>query len=59
MENKLMSLFDFQKFEGCGALDEVIGEVHARYAVRELSLDDMDVVFAAGMPEKRTDKKHL
>ena len=29
-ENKLMSLFDFQRFERNADLEDVIGEVHAR-----------------------------
>ena len=51
MESKLKQLFDFQKFEGNSELQQVIDSVHARYAVRELSLDDMEFVAAAGVPE--------
>ena len=51
MENKLKAMFDFQKFEGNSELQQVIDSVHARYAVRELSLDDMEFVAAAGVPE--------
>ena len=51
MESKLRQLFDFQKFEGNSELQQVIDSVHARYAVRELSLDDMEFVAAAGVPE--------
>ena len=51
MEKTLRSLFDFQKFEGNPALQQVIDSVHARYAVRELSMDDMDRVAAAGTPD--------
>ena len=48
MENKLRKLFDFQKFEGNSSLQQVIDDVHARYAMRELDLDDMEWVNAAG-----------
>ena len=34
MENRLRQLFDFQKFEGNASLQQVIDDVHARYAVR-------------------------
>ncbi|MER1992963.1 MAG: hypothetical protein ABS897_02955 [Eubacteriales bacterium] len=48
MENKLRKLFDFQKFEGNSSLQSVIDDVHARYAKKELSMDDMEWVNAAG-----------
>ena len=48
MENKLRKLFDFQKFEGNASLQKVIDDVHARYAMKELDLDDMEWVNAAG-----------
>ena len=51
MERKLKALFDLQKFEGNRDLQQVIDSVHAKYAVRELSLDDMAYVAAAGVPE--------
>ena len=51
MEKTLRQLFDFQKFEGNAELQSVIDSVHARYASRELSLDEMDLVSAAGVPE--------
>ena len=51
MEKTLKSLFDFQKFEGNPALQQVIDSVHAKYAVRELSFDEMEMVSAAGTPE--------
>ena len=50
MERKLKALFDFQKFEGNPALQSVIDSVHSRYAIRELSMDDMEWVSAAGTP---------
>ena len=65
MERTLKSLFDFQKFEGNSDLQKVIDSTHSRYAVRELSLDEMEWVAAAGIPEinnrktgKDADDKH-
>ena len=59
MEGKLKTLFDYQKFEGNSALQSVIDSVHSRYAVKELSLDEMEWVAAAGIPEtKPEDKEH-
>lgn len=57
MENKLKSLFDFQKFEGNPDLQQVIDSVHARHSVRELSLDEMEWVSAAGTPVLKNGKK--
>ena len=48
MENKLRKLFDFQRFEGNASLQSVIDDVHARYAMKELNMDDMEWVSAAG-----------
>ena len=56
MEGMLKRLFDFQKFEGDKDLQDVIDSTHARYNARELSLDEMEFVAAAGMPELHTDK---
>ena len=63
MEKTLKSLFEFQKFEGNPALQQVINSVHARYSVhtrpsaRELSLDELEWVAAAGMPGLKNEKK--
>ena len=57
MERKLKNLFDFQKYEGNPALQSVIDSVHSRYTVRELSLDDMEWVNAAGTGTTRPEKK--
>jgi len=62
MEKKLQQMFDYQKFEENASLSQVIDSVHARYAVRELDLDEMNWVNAAGIPEaaltnKKTEKK--
>ena len=58
MEERLKSLFDFQKFEGNADLRQVIDSVHARYAVHELSLDEMDWVAAAGTPDLKNRKEN-
>ena len=59
MEAKLKALFDYQKFEGNPALQSVIDSVHSRYAMKELSLDDMEWVAAAGTPENNPKEKDL
>ena len=56
MERKLKQLFDYQKFEGSKALQQVIDNVHSRYAVQELDLDEMMFVAAAGTPDSLTKK---
>ncbi len=64
MEKKLSALMDYQKFEKNAALEQVISSVHARYAlagsafrIRELNLDEMEMLSAAGMPEREWKKK--
>ena len=57
MEGRLKTLMDFQKYEGNAMLQQVIDSVHSRYAVKELSLDDMEWVSAAGIPEANSGKK--
>ena len=59
MENRLKKLFDFQKFEGNSDLQSVIDSVHSHYSssARELSLDEMSWVNAAGQPEMNLVKK--
>ena len=57
MEKKLSRLFDYQKFEGNRDMQQVIDSVHARYARRELSEDEMDWVNAAGTPETMLPEK--
>ncbi len=51
MERKLQAMFDYQKFENNSALQQVIDSVHARLGMRELSLNEMEWVSAAGSPE--------
>ena len=52
MDNKLKQMFGYQRFAENRDLQQVIDSVHARYAKRELDLDEMDTVAAAGMPVK-------
>ncbi len=49
MEEMLGSLFALQRFTENRELQDVIDSVHARYARRELSMDDLDYVSAAGV----------
>lgn len=51
MENKLKQLFGYQRFEENRDLQQVIDSVHAKYATRELALDDLEMVNAAGVPD--------
>ena len=51
MTKTLSQLFDYQKFAGNTALQEVIDSVHARYSVRKLDPDFLEQVSAAGAPE--------
>ena len=48
MEKTMRQLFDYQKFAGNTALQGVIDSVHARSATRELNLEEMAWVSAAG-----------
>jgi hypothetical protein len=57
MSGKLTKLFDFQRFEGNKELQQVIDTVHARYAVRELEMDEMERISAAGVPVKPDQQK--
>ena len=50
MERMLRKMFDYQRFEGNKALDQVIDGVHSRYSVRELNLNELETVAAAGTP---------
>jgi len=56
MERTLKTLFDFQKYEGNSDLQSIIDSVHSRYAVKELSLDEMEWVAAAGSPDLQEKK---
>ena len=48
MEARLKDLFDFQKFMDEPELQRVIDQAHARRGARLLSLDEADMVNAAG-----------
>ena len=60
MEKKLRSLFDYQKFENNADLRGVIDDVHSRYpqygGLRELKLEDMEQIAAAGVPYQKRNK---
>lgn len=49
MERKLEKIFDYQKFEQNAAMQQIIDSVHARFASKELSMNDMGTVYAAGV----------
>ncbi len=51
METLLKGLFDYQRFEENASLRAVIDSVHSRYAVRDLSMEDLDMISAAGQPD--------
>lgn len=51
MKNKLEKMFDYQKYEQNAALQQVVDSVHNRYETSELSLNDMETVYAAGTPQ--------
>ena len=53
MEKTLSKLFDFQKFAGNRKLQDVVDSVHKR--PRALSLDEADLIAAAGAPYKKPD----
>ena len=50
MEKKLFRLFDYQKFEENKALQQIIDSAHDRCRKKDLNLDDMEWVSAAGQP---------
>ena len=67
MERTLRTLFDFQKFAGNAALNNVIDSAHAKFEMqqrncgkRELSLDEMEWLAAAGTPDQlnKKDERH-
>ena len=47
MENRLKSMFEYQRFEQNPRLAKLIRETESRYGA-ELSDDDLDIVSAAG-----------
>ena len=54
MEKKLAKLFDYQKFEQNEKLSTLIKETEERCA-RELNDEDLEMVNAAGIPERIAD----
>ncbi len=59
MERKLKNLFDFQRFEGNSSLQAVINDVHARYALAELSDDELTMVNAAGVQAMQSSYRNV
>jgi len=59
LERKLKGLFDYQKFDGNMKLQSVIDSVHSRYGLRELNMDEIAMVSAAGVPEIVNGKNDL
>ncbi|MCR4621585.1 MAG: hypothetical protein K5663_05825 [Clostridiales bacterium] len=57
MEKKLSLFFDFQDYEKSDKLQAVIDRVHARYAARQLTDDEAELVAAAGQPETALKQK--
>lgn len=59
MEKKLGQLFDYQHFEDNDQLRSVINSVSARYSVRELDMDELEWVSAAGTPDLQSPAANL
>lgn len=59
MKGTLNRLFDFQRYENNRDLQQVIDETHARYATRELSMEDMSLANAAAEIPKDPNSKKL
>lgn len=57
MDNRLKQLFGYQHLAENRELQQVIDSVHAKYAMRELSLDEMEMVAAAGIPDPQPKQK--
>ncbi len=57
MENLLKWLFDYQRYEENAALAAVINEVHGRYALREMEMEDLQYVSAAGVTNVKSEKQ--
>lgn len=65
MEKKLKALLEFQRFENNADLRRIIDSVHSRYAAcsedaaaRELTLDEMSMLAAAGTSDREGDRHH-
>lgn len=57
MDNRLKQLFGYQHLAENRELQQVIDSVYAKYAMRELSLDEMEMVAAAGIPDPQPKQK--
>lgn len=56
---KLSKLFDYQKVAGNSHLDKLISETEERYAMAELDMDDLGMVNAAKMTERRSNDSFM
>lgn len=57
MEFILTRLFDFQCFECNFSLQRVIDSSHSRHAAKQLDMEDLEWVAAAGVPEQLNQTK--
>ncbi len=56
MENKLKSIFEYQRFENNGRLAGMIAETEERYSATELSDEALFFVNAAGITDIGNDR---
>lgn len=55
MENKLKTMFEYQRFDPSSKLSRLIEETEMRYGKKALSDDDLSYVAAAGTGEQTKD----
>ena len=48
MESALRNVFEYQRFERNMGLQQIINDVHTRYRMRKLDLEEVEMVSAAG-----------
>lgn len=58
MMASLKDLFDYQKFAGNSRLEAMIKDTESRYGSK-LSIDDLELVSAAGTPDQIQQQKEL
>lgn len=58
MENKLKSLFEFQKFAKNKNLQKIIDDTDSRLEAREYALDDGSLSFAVGGRKTEPEETH-
>lgn len=52
MSRHIQDLFDYQQFSGNSKLNDVLKGTESRYEIEELSLDDLEMISAAGSMEE-------